>query len=98
MEVHYDAGGLSVRDTEALNEEYVVLKNIMTSPVNLNGWVIRDKTDHACRFLSGTLQLRQEIVLHTDKGVNTAHTGVLGEQYETVTIILLTCTIRKGDW
>lgn len=73
IEVHYDAGGPNVRDTEVLNDEYVVLKNKGETPVDLKGWIIKDNANHIYRFPSIILQPGQEIVLHTGKGVNTSH-------------------------
>jgi len=73
VKVHYDAGGPSVRDTEVLNDGYVVLKNEGSSGMNLEGWMIMDKAGHAYKFPPVILQPGQEIVLHTGKGVNTAH-------------------------
>lgn len=62
VKVHYDAGGPQVKDTEVLNDEYVVLKNKGSTPVNLKGWVIMDKANHRYYFPSVVLQLGQEIV------------------------------------
>ncbi|ASJ07211.1 lamin tail domain-containing protein [Thermococcus pacificus] len=73
VKVHYDAGGPNVRDTEVLNDEYVVLKNKGSTPVNLKGWFIEDEADHRYYFPSITLQPGKEIVLHTGKGTDTAH-------------------------
>ncbi|WP_232461980.1 lamin tail domain-containing protein [Thermococcus siculi] len=73
VKVHYDAGGPHVRDTEQLNDEYVVLENRDSTTVNLKGWLIMDKADHRYYFPSVTLQPGKRIVLHTGKGTNTAH-------------------------
>jgi len=73
VKVHYDAGGPNVRDTEVLNDEYVVLKNKGSTAVNLKGWFIMDEANHKYYFPSVILQPGQEIVLHTGKGSNTAN-------------------------
>ncbi|AEK72220.1 nuclease (SNase domain protein) [Thermococcus sp. 4557] len=73
VKIHYDAGGPNVRDTEVLNDEYVVLKNKGSKAVDLKGWVIMDEANHKYYFPSVILQPGQEIVLHTGRGSNTSH-------------------------
>jgi micrococcal nuclease len=71
--VHYDAGGPDVTDTEALNDEYVVLRNNGSTAVDLRGWLVEDAAGHRYHFPSVTLEPGKEVVLHTGKGTDTPH-------------------------
>jgi len=73
IKVHYDAGGPQVRDTNKLNDEYVVLKNQGSVPVNLKGWRIMDEAGHTYHFPALVLRPGQEVVLHTGSGTDTSH-------------------------
>ncbi|MHC1597921.1 MAG: lamin tail domain-containing protein [Methermicoccaceae archaeon] len=70
-DVHYDAGGPHVDDREVLNDEYVVISNSGDTPVNLEGWKLKDKARHTYTFYDVTLQAGATIKVHTGSGADT---------------------------
>jgi competence protein ComEC len=68
-EVHADAAG---DDGDNLNDEYIVLKNSGTTPLDLSGWQIRDEADHSYTVPNGvTLEPNAKITIHTGSSENT---------------------------
>ena len=67
--VHADAAG---DDADNLNDEYIVLKNTGTTPLDLSGWQIRDEADHSYTVPNGVrLKPNAKITIHTGSGENT---------------------------
>jgi len=66
--VHYDAEG---NDNENLNDEYVVIKNLGDTAVDLTGWTLRDEAGHTFMFPRFTLDAGATVTVHTGSGINT---------------------------
>ncbi|WP_457752422.1 lamin tail domain-containing protein [Thermococcus sp.] len=69
--VHYDAGGPSVNDREGLNGEYVIIENRGCKAVNLEGWELKDDTNHVYVFPSIILKPGASVKVHTGYGADT---------------------------
>ncbi|MET9020944.1 lamin tail domain-containing protein [Actinopolymorpha sp. NPDC004070] len=54
--IQYDSPGSDNRSNKSLNAEYVVVRNIGTTSVNLRGWTVRDAQRHVYTFGSFTLK------------------------------------------
>ncbi|SDS94963.1 lamin tail domain-containing protein [Actinopolymorpha singaporensis] len=70
--IQYDSPGTDDRSNKSLNAEYVVVRNIGTTSVNLRGWTVRDAQRHVYTFGSFTLQRGSSVTLHTGRGTDTA--------------------------
>ncbi len=69
LTVHYNAAG---RDEENLNDEYVVIKNINTTSIDVTGYHINDEANHTYYFPEGYIIGAGTIVkIHTGSGNNT---------------------------
>ena len=69
LTVHYNAAG---RDEENLNDEYVVLKNIETTPIDVTGYRLTDEANHTYYFPENFIVEPQTIIkIHTGHGNNT---------------------------
>ncbi|MFD2080635.1 lamin tail domain-containing protein [Actinopolymorpha cephalotaxi] len=70
--IQYDSPGTDNRSNKSLNAEYVVVRNIGTTSVNLRGWTVRDAQRHVYTFGTFTLKHGTSVTLHTGRGTNTA--------------------------
>ena len=76
-EINYDAAG---NDNENLDDEYVVLRNTGTEPLNVSGWAIADDGGHTYTFPDGAVvDPDTEVTLRTGSGTDTATTYYWGE-------------------
>ncbi len=66
--VQYDAAG---DDSRNINGEYVLIKNVGSSAVNLKGWKLMDESGNTFTFPSITLSPGEELRVHSGKGENT---------------------------
>ncbi|MCW3128671.1 MAG: right-handed parallel beta-helix repeat-containing protein [Methanophagales archaeon] len=66
---HYDAAG---NDHYNLNDEYIVLKNIGGTSINLEGWVMQDKENRTYIFPCFELLSGATVTIRTGSGTNTA--------------------------
>ena len=67
----YDSPGSDNRSASSLNAEYVTLKNVSRSAVQLKGWTLRDKSNHVYTFTTSfSLGAGASVVIHTGKGTN----------------------------
>jgi micrococcal nuclease len=66
--VQYDAEG---DDSKNLNGEYVLIKNVGNSAVNLKGWKLMDESGNTFTFPDITLSPGEEVRVHSGKGKNT---------------------------
>lgn len=69
IELHADAQG---SDAKNLNGEYVVLKNIGSSPLPLSHWSMKDAGTHIYTFPDFTLPGNAAVTVFSGKGTNTA--------------------------
>jgi hypothetical protein len=53
-----------------INQEYVVVKNIGSSAVSLQSWVLKDKANHKYTFGSFKLGAGRSVTIHTGKGTD----------------------------
>lgn len=67
-EFHFDARG---DDRKNLNDEYIVFENICNFPLNLTGWIVRDKNFKTFVFPEFILNSNSEFTLFSGKGNNT---------------------------
>ncbi|MFI6480657.1 lamin tail domain-containing protein [Nonomuraea sp. NPDC050663] len=68
--VFYDSPGPDRRDNKTLNAEYAVIKNVSKEPLELTGWILRDKAGYKYRFADGTV-LRAGASLRINSGQGT---------------------------
>jgi len=66
--LHYDAYG---NDNYNLNDEYVVIKNVGNTLVNLEGWILKDEAGHTFVFPSIILDPGDTVTIYSGSGVNT---------------------------
>ncbi|NJF24938.1 lamin tail domain-containing protein [Thermococcus sp. Bubb.Bath] len=66
--VQYNAEG---DDSKNLNGEYVLIKNVGSSAVNLEGWKLMDESGNTFIFPNVTLSPGEEVRVHSGKGKNT---------------------------
>jgi len=67
--IHADAAG---NDNDNPNDEYVVLKNTGSSPIDLSGWTISDEAGHTFEFPQGfVLGSGDTVTIRTGSGTNT---------------------------
>ncbi len=66
--LNYNAPG---DDRVNLNGEYVILKNVSGSPVNLTGWTIKDMATKIYRFPRFVLDNGRKVYIHSGKGTDT---------------------------
>ena len=66
---HYDAAG---NDHYNLNDEYIVLKNIGGTSINLEGGIMKDKENHTYVFPSFELLPGATVTIRTGSGTDTA--------------------------
>jgi micrococcal nuclease len=66
--VQYDAEG---DDSKNLNGEYVLIKNVGSSAVNMEGWKLMDESGNTFTFPNITLSPGDEVRVHSGKGENT---------------------------
>ncbi len=59
-------------DNKNLNDEYFVLKNTSTKPINLTGWTVKDAATHIYTFPSFILGGNASVTIFTGSGSNTA--------------------------
>ena len=67
--VHYDAAG---NDHYNLNDEYVVIWNRGSSPVDMTGWKLKDRAGHTFTFPSFVLGPNKKVTIYTGSGTNTS--------------------------
>lgn len=65
--VHADAEG---NDRYNLNDEYIVIENRGSEPINLTGWTVFDEAHHRYLFPNFVLEARSKVILHTGLGKN----------------------------
>lgn len=61
-------------DTKNLNGEWVLLRNVGKETVSLQGFLLKDQSNHRYEFPNITLQRNGELTIYTGKGTNTAET------------------------
>lgn len=67
---HPDAQGTPER--EHLDDEYIIIKNGQSSPVDMSGWTLSDEADHVFTFPQGfKLNKNSEVTVYTGHGTNT---------------------------
>ncbi|MFI7126016.1 lamin tail domain-containing protein [Nonomuraea sp. NPDC050153] len=66
--VYYDSPGKDTRSNSSLNAEYVVLLNTTKKAIQLEGWVLRDKTGYKYRFVPFLLKPGKTVTVRTGSG------------------------------
>ncbi|MEU7855281.1 lamin tail domain-containing protein [Nonomuraea sp. NPDC049141] len=66
--VYYDSPGSDRGGNTSLNGEYVVLKNTTKKAINLEKWLLRDKTGHKYRFPKFTLKPGKSVTVRSGEG------------------------------
>jgi len=66
--VNYNAPG---NDFQNPNGEYVIIKNFGQVPVNLEGWMLKDKAGHTFAFPAITLDPSKSVYVYSGSGINT---------------------------
>jgi len=65
--VHYDAYG---NDNYNLNDEYIVIKNVGDTSVNLESWILKDEAGHTFVLPSIILDPGETVTIYSGSGVN----------------------------
>ncbi|MFI6496932.1 lamin tail domain-containing protein [Nonomuraea typhae] len=68
IKVYYDSPGPDRRSSSSLNAEYVVLKNATRSTIQLEKWILRDKTGYKYRFGAFALRAGKSVTVRTGSG------------------------------
>ncbi|MFI6388807.1 lamin tail domain-containing protein [Nonomuraea sp. NPDC050540] len=68
IKVYYDSPGKDTRSSTSLNAEYVVLKNTTRKPIQMEKWILRDKTGYKYRFLALVLKPGKTVTVRTGTG------------------------------
>lgn len=69
--IRFDPPGNDTGSASSLRAEWIRIKNTGTSKKSLNGWTIRDKSNHVYRFDGFTLRPGKSVTLHTGSGNDT---------------------------
>nr|WP_203617218.1 lamin tail domain-containing protein [Streptomyces bauhiniae] len=69
--VYFDSPGTDTRSNSSLNGEWVQLKNTSRSAVSLNGWVLKDASNHRYSFPNVKLGAGKYLKVHTGSGRDT---------------------------
>lgn len=75
VKVYYDSPGADRRSNASLNAEYVTLKNTTKKSIQLEKWILRDKTGYKYRFLGFLLKPGKTVTVRTGSG-NDGTSGV----------------------
>jgi hypothetical protein len=73
--VYFDSPGKDTRSNKSLNAEYVVLLNTTKKAIQLEDWILRDKTGYKYRFPEFTLKPGKTVTVRTGSG-NDGSSGV----------------------
>ncbi|MEV0994676.1 lamin tail domain-containing protein [Nonomuraea sp. NPDC050202] len=73
--VYFDSPGKDTRSNSSLNAEYVVLLNTTRKAIQLEDWILRDKTGYKYRFLPFLLKPGKTVTVRTGSG-NDGSSGV----------------------
>ena len=68
--INFDSPGSDTGSNSSRNAEWIRIKNTGSQTRSLNGWTIRDATNHVYRFQSFTLGAGATVTLHTGSGSN----------------------------
>ncbi|MFG1963065.1 lamin tail domain-containing protein [Nonomuraea sp. NPDC049028] len=66
--VYYDSPGKDTRSNASLNAEYATLKNTTSKTVQLEKWILRDKSGHKYRFGRLLLAPGKSVTVRTGSG------------------------------
>lgn len=66
--VWYDSPGKDTRSNASLNAEYVWLKNTTTKAIQLEKWILRDKSGHKYQFAPFLLKPGKTVTVRTGNG------------------------------
>jgi len=65
--VHADPEG---DDSQNLNDEFIVIENQGSSPIDFTGWTVLDESNHRYLFPNFTLPAKAKVTLRTGLGKN----------------------------
>ncbi|MGC8812194.1 MAG: thermonuclease family protein [Candidatus Aenigmatarchaeota archaeon] len=77
-EFHFDAKG---DDSKNLNDEYFVLRNDCSFPINLTGWNVKDRSFSSFYFPEFILQAKSEVKVFSGSGNKTKNEIFLSSKY-----------------
>uniref|UniRef100_UPI003F49AA4C lamin tail domain-containing protein n=1 Tax=Nonomuraea sp. CA-252377 TaxID=3240003 RepID=UPI003F49AA4C len=66
--VHFDSPGSDRGGNTSLNGEYVVLKNTTAKSIQMEEWILRDKTGYKYRFPRFTLKPGKAVTVRSGQG------------------------------
>jgi len=68
VKVWYDSPGADRRSNASLNAEYVTLKNTTARTIQMEDWILRDKTGYKYRFLGFALRPGKTVTVRSGSG------------------------------
>ena len=66
--VLYDSPGADRRSASSLNAEYAVLRNTTSRSIQMEGWILRDRTGYRYYFPRFTLKSGRSVTVRTGSG------------------------------
>ncbi|MFC7723469.1 lamin tail domain-containing protein, partial [Nonomuraea recticatena] len=66
--VYYDSPGTDRRSNASLNGEYVTIYNSTARPIDMEGWVVKDKTGYTYEFSGVILGAKKKITVRSGQG------------------------------
>jgi hypothetical protein len=72
--VYFDSPGSDRGSNTSLNGEYVVLKNTTSKSIQLEKWILRDKTGYKYRFPTFTLKAGKSVTVRSGQGKDSSTT------------------------
>ena len=79
--IQYDPPGTDTGTNSHLNKEFVVITNTGSRAVNLDGWVLKDRSGHRYRFDSFRLRAGKSVTIHTGRGSDDRNDLYWGSKY-----------------
>lgn len=81
VKVFYDSPGSDRGGNASLNGEYAVLRNTTRKSIQLERWILRDKTGYKYRFPRFTLRPGKTVTVRSGQGTDTRTTLYWGRKW-----------------
>ncbi|MGW5045972.1 lamin tail domain-containing protein [Streptomyces griseoluteus] len=95
--VYFDSPGKDTRSNSSLNGEWVQLKNTSRSAVSLNGWVLKDASNHKYSFPNVKIGAGKYMKVHTGSGRDTTSDKYQGRRAYVWNNTSDTATLTKSN-
>ncbi|MEU9924083.1 lamin tail domain-containing protein [Streptomyces griseoluteus] len=95
--VYFDSPGKDTRSNSSLNGEWVQLKNTSRSAVSLNGWILKDASNHKYSFPNVKIGAGKYMKVHTGSGRDTTSDKYQGRRAYVWNNTSDTATLTKSN-